>query len=38
LEVVENIHATVSTDPDSTNNDEAVIQGLQHALNQKIKK
>jgi hypothetical protein len=28
LEVVENLHATVSTDPNNTNNDEAVIQAL----------
>jgi hypothetical protein len=38
LEVVENLHATVPTDPNNTNNDEAVIQALQHALDQKIKK
>jgi hypothetical protein len=38
LEVVENLHAAVSTDPDNTDDDEAVIQALQHALNQKNKK
>jgi hypothetical protein len=38
LEVVRNLHTTVSTDPDNTDNDEAVIQALQHALDQKMKK
>jgi hypothetical protein len=38
LEVVENLHAAVSADPDDTNNDEAVIQALQHTLDQKKKK
>jgi hypothetical protein len=38
LEVVENLHAAVSADPDNTDDNEAVIQALQHALNQKIKK
>jgi hypothetical protein len=28
LEVVENLHAAVSVDPDNTNNNEAVIQAL----------
>jgi hypothetical protein len=40
LEVVENLHAAVSTDPDNTDNDEVVIQALQqaqHTLGQKIK-
>jgi molecular chaperone GrpE (heat shock protein) len=32
LEVVENLHAAVSANPDNTN-DEAVIQALQHVLN-----
>jgi hypothetical protein len=31
LEVVENLHAAVSTDPDNTDDDEAIIQALQHA-------
>jgi hypothetical protein len=38
LEVVENLHATVSADPDNTDNNEAIIQALQHALDQKMKK
>jgi molecular chaperone GrpE (heat shock protein) len=38
LEVVENLHATVSANPDNTDNDEAVIQALQHVLDQKMKK
>jgi S-formylglutathione hydrolase FrmB len=38
LEVVENLHATVSADPDNTDNNEAVIQALQHMLDQKMKK
>jgi hypothetical protein len=38
LEVIENIHTAVSANPDNTDNDEAVIQALQHVLNQKIKK
>jgi hypothetical protein len=35
LEVVENLHATVSA---NTSSDEAVIQALKHALDQKMKK
>jgi hypothetical protein len=31
LEVVENLHAAVSADPDNTDNDEAIIQALQQA-------
>jgi hypothetical protein len=41
LEVVENLHATVSTDPDNTDDNEAIIQALQQAqqaLEQKKKK
>jgi hypothetical protein len=41
LEVVKNLHAAVSTDPDSTNDDKAIIQALQQAqqaLEQKKKK
>jgi hypothetical protein len=38
LEVVENLHVAVSTDPDNTSDNEAVIQALQHALDQKMKK
>jgi hypothetical protein len=38
LEVVENLHATISTNPDNTEDDKAVIQAPQHALDQKIKK
>jgi hypothetical protein len=38
LEVVENLHAAVSTDPDNTDDDEAVIQALQQALEQKKKR
>jgi hypothetical protein len=38
LEVVENLHATISADPDNTDNDEAIIQALQQALYQKMKK
>jgi hypothetical protein len=38
LEVVENLHAAVSADPDNTDNNEVVIQALQHALDQKMKK
>jgi hypothetical protein len=41
LEVVENLHAIVSADPDNTNDDEAIIQALQQAqqaLKQKKKK
>jgi hypothetical protein len=41
LEVVENLHAAVSADPDNTNDDEAIIQALQkaqQALEQKKKK
>jgi hypothetical protein len=37
LEVVKNLHATVSADPDDTDNDEAVIQALWQALEQKNK-
>jgi hypothetical protein len=32
LEVVKNLHAAVSADPDNTDNDEAVIHTLQQAL------
>jgi hypothetical protein len=38
LEVVENLHAAVSANPDNTDDNEAVIQALQHALDQKMKK
>jgi hypothetical protein len=38
LEVVENLRATISANPDNTNNNGAVIQALQHALDQKMKK
>jgi hypothetical protein len=41
LEVVENLHAAVSANPDNTNDDEAIIQALQQAqqaLEQKKKK
>jgi hypothetical protein len=41
LEVVKNLHAAVSTDPDNTDDDEAIIQALQQAqqaLKQKKKK
>jgi hypothetical protein len=41
LEVVENLHAAVSADPDNTNDDEVIIQALQQAqqaLEQKKKK
>jgi hypothetical protein len=41
LEVVENLHATVSADPDNTDDNEAIIQALQQAqqaLEQKKKK
>jgi hypothetical protein len=41
LEVVENLHAAVSTDPDNTDNNEEIIQALQQAqqaLEQKKKK
>jgi hypothetical protein len=38
LEVVENLHAVVSTDPDDTDDNEAIIQALQHVLKQKKKK
>jgi hypothetical protein len=37
LEVVENLHAAVSANPDNTNDDEAIIQALQQALEQKKK-
>jgi hypothetical protein len=35
LEIVENLHAAVSTDPDNTDDNEAIIQALQQALEQK---
>jgi hypothetical protein len=35
LEVVENLHTTVSANPDNTDDDEAVIQALQHALDRR---
>jgi hypothetical protein len=38
LEVVENLHAAISADPDNTDDDEAVIQALQQALEQKKKR
>jgi hypothetical protein len=38
LGVVENLHAAISTDPDNTDDDKAVIQALQQALDQKMKK
>jgi hypothetical protein len=38
LEVVENLHAAVSTDPDNTNDGKAIIQALQQAVEQKKKK
>jgi hypothetical protein len=38
LDIVENLHAAVSTDPDNTNDDEAIIQALQQALEQKKKR
>jgi hypothetical protein len=41
LEVVKNLHTTVSADPNNTNDDEAIIQALQQAqqaLKQKKKK
>jgi hypothetical protein len=38
LEVVENLHAAISADPDNTDDDKAVIQALQQALDQKMKK
>jgi hypothetical protein len=38
LEVVENLHAAVSADPNNTDDDKAVIQALQQALDQKMKK
>jgi hypothetical protein len=31
LEVVENLHAAVSTDPDNTDDGKAIIQALQQA-------
>jgi hypothetical protein len=37
LEIVENLHAAISANPDNTDNDEAVIQALQQALEQKKK-
>jgi hypothetical protein len=33
-----NLHTAVSANPDNTDNDEAIIQALQHALDQKMKK
>jgi molecular chaperone GrpE (heat shock protein) len=38
LEVVENLHAAISANPDCTNDNKAIIQALQHALDQKKKK
>jgi hypothetical protein len=38
LEVVENLHAAVSADPNNTDDDEAIIQALQQDLEQKKKK
>jgi hypothetical protein len=38
LEIVENIHTAVSANPDNTDDNEAVIHALQHALDQKMKK
>jgi hypothetical protein len=38
LEIVENLHAAVSADPDNTDDDKAVIQALQQALEQKKKR
>jgi hypothetical protein len=41
LEVVENLHAAISADPDNTDDDEAIIQAFQQAqqaLEQKIKR
>jgi hypothetical protein len=37
LETVENLHAAIFADPDNTDDDEAVIQALQQALEQKKK-
>jgi hypothetical protein len=37
LKVVENLHAAVSANPDNNDDDEAVIQALQHTLDQKMK-
>jgi hypothetical protein len=37
LEVVENLHAAVSANPDNTDDDKAIIQALQQALEQKRK-
>jgi hypothetical protein len=37
LEVVENLHAAVSIDPNNTDDNEAVIQALQHMLNQGVR-
>jgi predicted component of type VI protein secretion system len=37
LEIVENLHAAVSADPDNTDDDKAIIQALQQALEQKKK-
>jgi hypothetical protein len=38
LDIVENLHAAISADPDNTDDDEAVIQALQQALEQKKKR
>jgi hypothetical protein len=38
LEIAENLHAAVSADPDNTDDDEAIIQALQQALEQKKKR
>jgi hypothetical protein len=38
LEVVKNLHAAVSTNPNNTDDNEAIIQALQHVLDQKMKK
>jgi hypothetical protein len=38
LEVFENLHSAVSTDPDNFGDNKAVIQALQNALDQEMKK
>jgi hypothetical protein len=38
LEVVENLHASISADPDNTDDDKAIIQALQQALDQEMGK
>jgi hypothetical protein len=38
LEVVGNLHAVVSANPDDADDNEAIIQALQHALDHKKKK